>query len=92
MQHKDIKAQIRKQLKRQYPNWKNLTKKEKKQISQKVMGEVVVNYNFPKAVTTPISELIGLSGQKLTKGIMTIKQMSEYIENYQSCVLFKLHG
>jgi len=92
MQNKDIKTQIRKQLKKRYLNWNNLTKKEKKQISKKVMDEVVANYDFSKTVTTPILELIGLSAQKLAKGIMTIKQMSEYVENYQSSVLFKLHG
>jgi len=91
MQNKDIKTQVRKQLKKRYPNWNNLTKKEKKHICQKVMAEVVANYDFPKTVTTPISELVGLSGQKLTKGIMTIQQMSEYIENYQSGILFKLN-
>ena len=41
MHHKAIKAEIRKQLKTQYPNWQSQTKKEKKAIAQKVSNEVV---------------------------------------------------
>lgn len=92
MHFKDIKTQIRKQLKTRYPNWKNLNKKEKKQISKKVMDEVVASYDFPKKVTTPVSELVGLSGQQPTRGIMTIEQMAGFVEACQFGVLFKLYG
>lgn len=92
MHHKDIKAEIRKQLKTQFPNWKHLTKKEKKKIAKKVLNEVVSDYDFAKEVKTPISELIGLSGQQLTKGIMTIEQMGKFVEAHQSGVLLKLYG
>jgi len=36
---KNIRAIIRKQLKIYYPNWKRLTKKEKKNIAKKVLNE-----------------------------------------------------
>ena len=91
MHHKDIKAQIRKQLKTRYPNWKSLNKKAKKQIARKVLAEVVADYNFAEQVQTPVSELIGLSAQQPTKGIMTIEQMAEFIDSIQSGGLFKLY-
>jgi len=91
MHHKDIKTQIRKQLKTQYPHWQSLTKKAKKQIAGKVMAEVVASYDFAKEVKTPVSELVGLPGQQPTKGIMTIEQMAEFVKAHQSGVLFKLY-
>jgi hypothetical protein len=92
MHHKDIKTQIRKQLKMQYPNWKNLNRKTKKQIAGKVMAEVVASYDFTKEVQTPVMDLVGLSEQQPTNGIMTIEQMAEFIEAHQSGALFKLYG
>jgi hypothetical protein len=91
MHKKDIKAQVRKQLKTNYPNWHRLTRKEKREIAQKVLNEVVDSYDYPKAIETPVSELIGLSGQQPTKGILTIEQMAEYVEAQQTDPLFKLH-
>jgi hypothetical protein len=92
MHHKDIKTQIRKQLKREYPNWQRLNKKAKKQIARKVMVEVVAGYDFSDEVKTPALELVGLSGQHLTKGIMTIDQMTKFIEVHRSGALLKLYG
>ena len=68
MHHKDIKALIRKQLKIEYPNWKFLTKKEKKAIAKKVLDEVVKDYDFSREVKTPVPELLGIEKQLPTKG------------------------
>jgi hypothetical protein len=92
MHEKDIKAQVRKQLKTTFPNWYRLTKKEKKAIAQKVSNEVVDSYDYPKEVETPVPELIGLSDQQPTKGILTIEQMAEFVAVHQADPLFKLHG
>ena len=46
MHHKNIRLIIRKQLKRQYPNWKRLNKKTKKEIDRKVLAEVTAEYDF----------------------------------------------
>jgi hypothetical protein len=51
MHHKAIKAEIKKQLKTQYPNWQCLTKKEKKAIAKKVLDEAVKNYDFKQQKT-----------------------------------------
>ena len=91
MHHKDIKAQIRKQLKMHYPHWKSLNRKEKKQIARKVLAEVADAYDFPKKVQTPMSVLTGLSDQQPSEGIMTIEQMAQFVESQYSSVLFKLY-
>jgi hypothetical protein len=46
MHHKAIKAQIRKQLKTKYPNWKRLSRKQKKAIAKMVLNEAVKDYDF----------------------------------------------
>jgi hypothetical protein len=92
MHKKDIKAQVRKQLKTKFPNWHRLTKKEKKSIAQKVLDEVATGYDYPKMIETPVPELIGLSDQLPTKGILTINQMGEFVEAHQTDVLIRLYG
>jgi len=92
MHEKDIKAQVRKQLKSNFPNWHRLTKKEKKEIINKVLNEVYAEYDYSEEIKTPMPELLGLSGQELTKGIMTIEQMAEFVESCHTGGLFKLHG
>ena len=53
MTHKDIKNTIRKQLKKEYPDWKRLKKKEKKAIAKQVLSEVVNCYDYSLPVRTP---------------------------------------
>jgi hypothetical protein len=48
MHHKNIKLIVRKQLKNQFPNWKRLPKKNKKELARKVLAEVVSEYDFIK--------------------------------------------
>ena len=91
MHRKDIKAQIRKQLKTEYPNWQRLNRKEKKQIARKVLAEVSDSYDFSKEIETPVPELIGLSNQQPTNGILTIEQMAEFVQytrptRYSGCM------
>lgn len=92
MHKKNIKAQVRKQLKTEFPNWRCLTRKEKKRIAQKVLNEVVDSYDYPKEIETPVPELLGLSGQQPTKGILTIEQMANFVEAHQEESLFKVNG
>ena len=92
MHHKNIKTIIRKQLKIEYPNWRLLTKKEKKSIANKVLNEVVKDYDFNQKIKTPISELIGIQGQSITKGIMTLDEMERFVESQNNSVLFKINS
>ena len=91
MHYKDIKVQIRKQLKTNYPNWKRLNQKEKKPIAKMVLDEVVKNYDFSRQVKTPLAELLGIEKQLPTAGIMDLAAMERFIEAHQNCVLFKLN-
>ncbi len=63
MTHKDIKNTVRKQLKKECPDWKRLSKKEKKAIAKKVVSEVVSDYDYELPVRTPFPELSGVENQ-----------------------------
>jgi hypothetical protein len=86
MHHKNIKAIIRKQLKKEYPNWRRLTKKEKKLIATMVLNEVVKEYDFNREIETPMSELIGIEEQLVSKGIMTLDEMERFVENHNNSI------
>ncbi len=92
MYHKNIKAQIRKQLKTKYPNWKRLSKKEKRAIAKMVLDEVVKDYDFSQEVKTPLPELLGIDEQLPTAGIMDLEEMERFIESHENSFLFKLNG
>lgn len=53
MHHKNIKLIVRKQLKNQFPNWKRLPKKRKRELAKKVLAEVVAEYDFNQEVGAP---------------------------------------
>jgi len=91
MQHKDIKRQIRKQLKTQYPFWRRLTKKEKKAIAREAFEEVTQDYDFSSPLKASKAELLGIEDQVATAGIMTIDEMKRFVESYESSVLFKFN-
>ena len=91
MHHKDIKLQIRKQLKTNYPNWKRLSRKEKKAIAKMVLDEVIKGYDFSQEINTPLSELLGIENQLPMAGIMDLAEMERFIEAHQNSVLFKLN-
>jgi len=91
MHHKNIKAIIRKQLKKNYRNWKRLTKREKRQIAEKVSDEVKSNYDFSKEIENDRLELLGIKQQELTSGMMNLEQMERFIEKHENDVLFKLN-
>jgi len=52
MHHKNIKALVRKQLKKQFPNWKRLDHKTKQTLSEQVLAEVEAEYDFNLPITT----------------------------------------
>ena len=85
---KNIRRIITKQLKKNYPDWKGLTKATKKEVTKKVMNEVVGNYDYSQELDMPIEELIGIEAQEPSDGIRNLPEMSEYIENFHSENLF----
>lgn len=80
---------VKKQLKKEFPNWNRLTKKEKKNISNQVLEEVFENYDENEAQHILDEELLGIENQHSMRGIKTLQEMAEFIEKHQSGILFK---
>jgi len=81
---------IRKQLKKEYPDWNRLTKKEKKRIAKDVLNEAVSSYDFRSPVDAPMDELLGIEEQIPVSGIISLKEMPDFIENNRSDRLFDM--
>lgn len=90
MHHKNIKLTVRKQLKKQFPNWKRLPKKTKKELAKKVLAEVVSEYDFKQTVDAPIEELLTIETQSSTEGIINLDEMSRLVDIANSNMIKKL--
>jgi hypothetical protein len=88
MKRKDIKRQIKKQLKFNHPYWRRLTKQAKKKLLQEIADEVMSNYDGSQIMNVPLEELIGIEDQVPAAGIRTLQEMAEYIENFHNDNLF----
>jgi hypothetical protein len=82
MHHKQIKALIRKQLKKAYPDWKRLSRKQKKALTKQVSQAVVEAYDFQQTITTPPEALLGVEEQMPVEGIMTLEEMQAFVETF----------
>ncbi|WP_462271018.1 hypothetical protein [Desulfobacter sp.] len=69
---KNIRRIITKQLKKNYLDWKRLTKATKKEVTKKVMNEVVGDYDYSQELDMPIEELIGIESQEPSDGIRSV--------------------
>ena len=92
MHHKNIKVIVRKQLKKQFPQWRRLPKKEKKRLANMVLEEVISEYDFKRKVEAPMEELLGIENQLPTKDILSLEEMTQFIETFDSDNLIKLSG
>lgn len=86
MQDKDIKRLVKKQIKKQFPVWKMLKKKEKKTVAKQVLEEVVRTYSFEEDNKVSMNELLGTPDIKIA-GIMTLSEMERFIENHNRHIL-----
>ncbi len=90
MHYKNIKLIIRKQLKKQFPNWKRLSLKEKKKIANKVLSEFVAEYDFKQTVTAPKQDLLGIEQQVPSKGIINLDAMAQLVDTVNKSRVIKL--
>ena len=90
MHHKNIKLMVRKQLKKQFPNWKRLPKKTKKEFAKKVLAEVVSKYDLKQEVNVPIEDLVTIETQSSTKGIINLEEMARLVDIANSNMIKKL--
>ena len=81
MRHENIKNEVILQLKKEFPNWKRIPKKMKKEIAGKSLEEVVGSYDFKQDIETPVSGLLGIYNQIQIKGIIKLNEMDQYVEN-----------
>ncbi len=88
MHEKNIRRIITNQLKIDFPNWKNMTRKSKKELTREIMIEVVDNYNYSQELGLPIEKLTGIEDQSPSAGIRNLQVMAIYIENFHSDNLF----
>ncbi len=79
MHHKNIKLIVRKQLKKQYPSWKRLNGKIKKELSRKILAELNSEYDFSCDVKASREELLGIENQIPAKGIIKLDEMAQFI-------------
>jgi hypothetical protein len=82
MHQKQIKALIRKQLKKEYPNWKRLSNKQKKALAKQVLHAVVAEYDFQQEISTPPEELLGIEEQVPMEGMMTLEEMQAFVDTF----------
>jgi len=85
MQEKDIKRLVIKQLKRDFPDWSRLTRKEKKKLAKEVLEEVTSNYPFGEEITVPINELTDTPF--LPEGIISVSDMEDFIKDAKGPLL-----
>ncbi len=90
MHHKNIKALVRKQLKMQFPDWKQLKRKDKRKLAKQVLKEVVAQYDFSLPITTSKEELLGIEEQASLKGIISLQEMGRFIEMFNSSSIVRL--
>ncbi len=82
MHHKNIKVIIKRQLKKDHPDWHSLTRKEKKALAAQVTEAVISDYDFKQGIDTPVEELIGIDNQVLNKDIMTLDEMNVMVDDF----------
>jgi len=80
----------RKQLKKQFPHWKRLTKKTKKEIANKVLAEISSEYDLKQEVNVPIEELLAIETQSSVKGIINLEEMARLVDIANSNIIKKL--
>ncbi len=84
---KDIKRQVREQLKKVYPYFNRLPKKVKKKVLKDVCSEVYATYDMSKEVTAPPHELFNIC--ELPEEIITLDQMQNHIKQRRHNWLFQ---
>ena len=84
-QLKDIKQHVRQTLKREYPGFKGLKRKMKKQAVSQVVNHIIDNYDYNVPVTATNYDLCGID--EIPANIYTLDQIAELIDAHYSGVL-----
>ncbi len=65
-----------------------MIKEPKKNLLQKVVDEVMNNYDYSHALDIPIEELISIDSQMPSEGNRSLLEMAAYIKKFHSDNLF----
>ena len=90
MFEKNIKKEVNKQLKKNFPKWRKLRKKEKKKLAGEVLKAVAADYDFSQSLEKNDKSLFGIEEQSPAKGMMTIEEMAQYIERHNFSNIIRL--
>lgn len=82
MHHKNIKVMVKRQLKKDHPHWRCLTKKEKKVLAKQVTEAVINDYDFNQEIDAPVEQLIGIDHQNITDDIITLDKMNALVDDF----------
>lgn len=82
MHHKNIKRLVKKQIKKEHPNWKLLSKKEKREASRQIAQAVIDDYDFKQEIEAPMEELVGIEGQLPNDDIIPLPEMDILIDDF----------
>jgi hypothetical protein len=85
MREKDIKRQVLKQLKKNFPNWKKLKRKEKKRIAKEVLAKIFEENSKEEPKAIPIHELTDTPIP--TEGIIKLADMEAFVQNMRRNLL-----
>ncbi len=77
MQEKDIKRLVKKQLKRKFPHWRLLPRKEKKRLAEQALTEASSSYPYDKEVEAPLNELTGTPA--VPAGVIALGEMAAFV-------------
>jgi len=86
MHGKEIRRLAYKQLKA-IPEFRRLSRKEKKKLSQKILNDILSEYNFKSEVTTKINELTTTPDIEAMRGLMSLTDMQRLIEDTQRKII-----
>jgi hypothetical protein len=82
MHHKNINLIVKRQLKKDHPDWHSLTKKEKKKLAKQVTEAVIKDYDFKQNIDAPVEELIGIDDQVINEDIMSLDEMNVMVDDF----------
>jgi hypothetical protein len=85
MREKDIKRHVLKQLKRNFPNWRKLKRKEKKRIAKEVLAKILAENSEEQPKAIPIHELTDTPIPM--EGIIKLADMEAFVQNMRRNLL-----
>ncbi|MBT4263901.1 MAG: hypothetical protein HN580_08920 [Deltaproteobacteria bacterium] len=79
---RNIKRLVQKQIKKEHPDWKLLSKKEKREVSQQIVKAVIDQYDFKQEIDAPLEELTGIESQMPNDDIIPLSELDVLIDDF----------